>query len=196
MGESAAVPLGWERTALAVEKVKERLRRACSALAQANVPYAVVGDHAVAEWVGRADESAVRNTRDEGVLLRRADFGAAKLALETMGFVHAETLGADMFLDGPEGGPRDAVHVVFAGEKVHADHPTPAPDVAESETGAQFQVVALGALVRMKLNAFRLKDQVHLLDMIEVGLIDASWPARFPEALGKRLQYLPDHPNI
>ena len=47
----------------------------------------------------------------------------------------------------------------------------------------------------MKLLAFRRKDQVHLLDMISVGLIDASWPARLPSSLGERLQQLLDDPN-
>jgi hypothetical protein len=50
-------------------------------------------------------------------------------------------------------------------------------------------------LVRMKLIAFRLKDRVHLLDLIGVGLIDASWPARFPPELGSRLQELLDNPE-
>jgi len=43
--------------------------------------------------------------------------------------------------------------------------------------------------------ANRRKDQVHLLDMIGVGLIDESWPARFPAPLGERLQQLLDDPN-
>jgi hypothetical protein len=47
----------------------------------------------------------------------------------------------------------------------------------------------------MKLNSFRLKDQVHLLDMIGVGLVDQTWPARLPAALASRLQQLLDNPN-
>jgi hypothetical protein len=47
----------------------------------------------------------------------------------------------------------------------------------------------------MKLTSYRLKDRVHILDMIGVGLIDATWPARFPPALGARLQQLLDDPN-
>jgi hypothetical protein len=86
MADLAVAPFGWERTALAVEQVKDRLRRATKALAQAGVPYAVVGGHAVAEWVGRVEEAAVRNTRDVGILIRRADLDAAKTALEAAGF--------------------------------------------------------------------------------------------------------------
>jgi hypothetical protein len=47
----------------------------------------------------------------------------------------------------------------------------------------------------MKLIANRCKDRVHLLDLIGVGLIDATWPARFPPPLGERLQQLLDDPN-
>ena len=38
MAEAAPALYGWERTARAVEKVKERLRRASAVLAQAGVP--------------------------------------------------------------------------------------------------------------------------------------------------------------
>jgi hypothetical protein len=37
--------------------------------------------------------------------------------------------------------------------------------------------------------------RVHILDMIGVGLIDATWPARLPAPLGARLQQLLDNPN-
>src|SRR3989304_9053231 len=183
MADLAVAPFGWERTALAVEKVKDRLRRATKALAQSGVPRAVVGGNAVAEWVGRAEEAAVRNTRDVDILIRRADLDPARTALEAAGFVHCTILDIDVFLDGPSGRPQDAVHVLFAGEKVRPDYVTAAPDVAESEPAAQFQVVSLDALVQMKLNSFRLKDQVHLLDLIGVGLVGASWPARLPPEL-------------
>lgn len=186
---------GWERTVLAVEQVRDRLRRAVAALDGAGVPHAVVGGNAVAEWVGRVDQAAVRNTRDVDVLIRRADFDAAKAALEAAGFVYRHAASIDMFLDGVEAKARDAIHLVFAAEKVRDDHITPAPDVDESEPGGSFRVATLEALVRMKLNANRRKDQVHLLDFIEVGLIDATWVVRFPAELGARLQHLLDTPD-
>jgi hypothetical protein len=100
-----------------------------------------------------------------------------------------------MFLDGPEATVRDAVHVVFAGEKVSPDYVAPAPDVAEVDTSGPFRVVDLEPLVRMKLTSYRLKDRVHLLDMINIGLIDDSWTARFPDELADRLQSLLDNPE-
>src|SRR5438046_10038648 len=126
MANLAAAPYGWERTALAVEKVKERLMRASTALGQAGVAYAVVGGNAVAEWVGRADQAAVRATQDVDVLLRRADLEAATAALAAAGFVYRHAAGLDMFLDGPGAKGRDAVHVVVAGEKVRPESGLPA----------------------------------------------------------------------
>ena len=195
MADAAVGLIGWERALMAAEKVKERLRRATKALDDAGVPYAVAGGNAVAEWVARADEGAVRNTRDVDLLIRRTDLPAARAALETAGFVYHQVLDVDMFIDGPNGRPKDAVHVLFAREKVRPDHATPAPDVAESEPAAHFQVVSLNALVQMKLNSFRLKDRVHLLDLIGVGLVDQTWPTRLPPELAARLQQLLDNPD-
>lgn len=100
-----------------------------------------------------------------------------------------------MFLDGPDAKARDAVHVIFAGEKVKADSVEASPEITESEKPDQFRVVSLQSLVKMKLTSFRRKDQVHLLDMLEVGLIDASWTGRFSAELGARLGQLIETPE-
>jgi hypothetical protein len=47
----------------------------------------------------------------------------------------------------------------------------------------------------MKRSSFRFKDGVHLVDMIDIGLIDARWPSKFPEPLRGRLQQLLDDPD-
>ena len=56
-------------------------------------------------------------------------------------------------------------------------------------------MLPLEALVTIDLTAFRLKDRVHLLDMLEVGLLHQTWPARLPKPLGTRLQSLLDNPE-
>src|SRR5436190_1091989 len=159
----------------AVEKVRDRLRRAVAVLEAAGVPYALAGGNAVAAWVSRVDEAAVRNTQDVDILLRRSDLPSAKAALAKAGFVYRHAKGLDMFLDGPTAKARDSVHVVFAGEKVKPDSLASAPDVSESEATETFRLVSLEALVRMKLTAFRDKDRTHLRDLIEVGLLDNTW---------------------
>ncbi len=195
MTDTVIAPIGWERALMAGEKVKERLRRATKALDDAGVPYVVIGGNAVAEWVARVDEGAVRGTRDVDMLIRRADLAAVRNVLEGAGFVYQHLLDVDMFIDGPQGRPSEAIHILYAGEKVKPEYEHASPDLDESERAAEFQVTTLEALVRMKLISYRRKDQVHLLDMIGVGLIDATWPARFPPSLGARLQQLLDDPN-
>ena len=57
----------------AVEKVKQRLLRAVRVLEGAQIPYAIVGGNAVAAWVSRMDEAALRNTQDVDILVQRSD---------------------------------------------------------------------------------------------------------------------------
>src|SRR6266851_3356651 len=182
-----------ERMVRAVEKVRERLLRASKALEDAGIAYAVVGGNAVAAWVAQVDESAVRNTQDVDIMIRRGDLEAATAALAQAGFVRRHVRGIDLFLDGPKAKARDAVHVIFAEEKVRPEYPVPSPDISESESLGSFRVVSLEGLVRMKLSSFRLKDRVHLLDMLEVGVIDPSWLDKLPTELRPRLQELIDH---
>lgn len=188
-------PFSVESMVRAVEKVRERLRRSTSALERAGVPYAVIGGNAVAAWVARVDESAVRNTQDVDILVRRVDLDAVRAALEPEGFIFRHSSGIDVFLDGPDAKARDAVHILFANEKVRPEDSLINPDVTNSEMADAFRILSLHALIQIKLSVFRRKDQVHLLDMIEVGLIDDSWPARFPPELGARLQSLIDTPG-
>lgn len=185
----------WERMIRAVEVVRERLSRAAAALEAAGVPFAVVGGHAVANWVSRVDPEAIRNTRDVDLLIRRTDFDAAKVAMEAAGFVYANLLGVDMFLDGPEGKPSGAVHLLYAGEKVRPEHTTLAPELSETEPSTSFRVVSLEALVRMKLESNRRKDQTHIIDLMHIGLIDDSWPSRFSPPLDDRLRELLNDPR-
>ena len=184
-----------DRMVDAVEAVRSRLLRATAALEAAAVPYTVVGGNAVAAWVSRVDRATVRNTQDVDILLRRADFPAARAALEAAGFVHAATLDMEMFLDGPYAGPRDAVHIVFANEKVHPPEPLPAPDVEPHEQADAYRISTLENLVKMKLTAYRLKDRVHLQDLLAVGLIDLNWVDRVPVELRTRLEEVLANPK-
>jgi hypothetical protein len=179
----------------AAEAVHQRMLKTAAALNSAHVDYAVIGGNAVAMWVGSIDEGAVRSTKDVDILLRRSDLEAAKTALAAVGFAFYETLDVPMFVDDPKGGARNAVHVLFANEKVQPSDLAPAADVTEISLDKGVQFLNLEALVRMKLTSYRRKDQVHVLDMIGVGLIDRSWPARYPPELAKRLQILLDDPN-
>jgi len=184
-----------DRMERAVEKVRGRLLRSTAALEAAGVPYAVIGGNAVMAWVEQVDEAAVRFTQGVDLVLRRDDLERAKTALEKAGFVHRRSAGIEMFLDGPGAKARDAVHVIFSGEKVRPEYVAPVPDVAESVSFKSYRVLSLEAVVRMKLTSNRDKDRMHLRDMLGVGLIDATWPARYPPELAARLQHLIDTPD-
>jgi len=199
--EADLAPVSWQRMIRAVEKVRDRLLRAVRALETVKVPYAVAGGNAVAAWVSCVDEAAVRNTPEVDILLRRADLEAARRALEAAGFVYRRVSslgqpgGLDLFLDGPNASARDAVHVLFAQERIRPDSPAPSPDVTESEAGDQFRLVSLQGLVRMKLTAFRDRDRTHLRDLLDVGLIDASWLEQLEPELRRRLRLILDTPE-
>ena len=185
----------WDRMNRAVEKVQERLEKTARTLESAGIPYAIIGGNAVRAWVAQADEAAVRTTRDVDILLRREDLPAAIAAMESAGFVYRHSAGIDMFLDDPDAKARDAVHVLLANEKVRDTDIVAAPDVSESLLVTAHRTLTLEALVRMKLNVFRRKDQMHLIDMLDVGLIDETWVNRYPSILADRLQELIDSPE-
>ncbi len=188
-------PFVFDRMFGAVEKVRERLERACRALEESQVPYAVIGGHAVAAWVATIDDGAVRNTQDVDLLLREEDLSRAEDALLRVGFHRDAAMGITVFLDGPDGKPSQGIHVLLAGRKVRESYATPAPDTDDVMLINGKRIVDLSELVGMKLNSYRRKDQTHLLDLIGVGLISKSWPVRFPPPLAERLQALLDDPE-
>lgn len=185
----------FERMFRAVELVQERLNRACNALRVANVPYAVIGGNAVAAWVATIDDDAVRNTRDVDLLLAEEDLPAASAALQSVGFVRTLVMGTVVFLDGPQGKPSQGLHILLAGQKVKSEYVSATPSIDQAVEINEKRIVNLDALVEMKLNSYRRKDQTHLIDMIQIGLINETWPIRFPPKLGERLQMLLDDPE-
>ncbi len=188
-------PFSIDRVCSAIEKVRQRLFRAAAALDGAKVAYAVVGGNAVALWVSRVDESAVRATQDVDILIERGSFEAAKVALEGAGFVYRRAAAIDLFLDGPGAKARDAVHIIFAGEMVRPHEPAANPEVTDSERADGYTVLSLLALVRIELTAFGDKNRTYLRDLIEVGLVGRETLATLPPVLAERLQQLLDTPD-
>jgi len=177
------------------EKVKDRLRRVTQSLNEAEIPYAVIGGNAVQHWVSQVDESVVRNTQDVDIILNRSDLAKAIDVLEAAGFIYRRSAGVTMFLDGPNAKARDAVHAVFAGEKVRPEYPEPVPEIKEFTLMEDARTLPFEALVRMKLTSFRDKDRVHLRDMILIQMIDESWLERLSPVLASRLKQLLDDPE-
>lgn len=175
--------------------VKDRLRRVTQALNGAGIPYAVIGGNAVQFWVAQVDESVVWNTQDVDIILNRIDLPPAIEVLEQSGFVYRHSAGVSMFLDGPDAGARDAVRVMFAGEKGREEYPEPVPEVEPFELMQSARILPLESLVRIKLTSFRRKDQVPILVMISIGLIDESWCRRYSPTQASRLREPLDDPD-
>ena len=126
-------------------------------------------------------------TKDVDVLLRRADLipgqgigGRFARLHEVLGYPCSSWRNPN---------PKTGVHVIFAGEKVRERDAHPFPDVTASQRSrAGFLVLDLPMLVRMKLVAFRRVDQVHIEDLIAVGLIDDAVVRSLPDDLLPRLE--------
>jgi hypothetical protein len=136
-----------DRMEQAVQKVRERLLRATSALNEVNVPYAVVGGNAVASWVATVDEGTVRNTPNVDIMIRRNDQPIVTGAMQTAGFVADEAHGFVIFREGCEGKPREAVRLLFSGEKRQPDELLPMPGIATVDDPAGFRVIRLELLL-------------------------------------------------
>jgi hypothetical protein len=181
----------WEQYIMALEEVSKRLQRVAAAFRTANIEYALVGGQAVALWVATKDPSAVRTTKDINILLRREDLGAARAAAGSIDLDYFETMGVGMFLERENPNPRHAVHVVWANELIRPGHELPAPALDDTEVlASNFPVVSLAGLVRMKIQANRDQDRVHIPDMIDVGLVTRDQLAGLPPTLAPRLDEL------
>lgn len=188
----------------AVERVAALLKTVASALDAAGIPYAIIGGNAVAAWVSTVDEDAVRATKDVDILLRRSDLDAAAAALAPVGLVPAEALGVPMFLEAQNPSPKRGVHVIIANEPVRIGDVVAAPDpVHASQLAAGFRVIALEALIRMKLQANRLVDRTHIADLIGLGLITPEMVTTLPHELRVRFDAVadevarnPQHPGL
>jgi len=179
----------WERYAMALDDVTNRLESIVKAFDQAAVPYALVGGQAVAMWVATRDPAAVRTTKDIDILLRREDLPQARAAALSIEMDYFEVMGVGMFLDRKDPNPRHAVHLVWAGEKVRPNYEFPSPTIDQRQTLApDKQVVSLTGLVLMKLQSNRDQDRVHLRDMIDVGLIGREMLDELPAELSGRLE--------
>jgi hypothetical protein len=179
----------FEAFCMAVERVERLLVLITQALNQARVPYAVIGGNAVGAWVATRDPDAVRNTKDVDLLVNRSDLAALDAGVAPVGY-YLDTVG-DVFvlLERAKPSPKLGVHLIFAGERVRATDVVPAPrleQVVEFPQG--FRVVEVPSLLTMKLTAFRKHDQVHIEDMIRVGLITPEVRAAVPAELLPRLE--------
>ena len=185
----------WNRIGESIDRVEQRLRKTIEILETTGIPFAIVGGNAVRIWVAQVDPGAVRATNDVDVLIRPEDLEQVKQIMAVNGYHYRKVAGLDMFLEEKDVSVRYAIRVVLANRMIKQDDYEANPDVEPTEYGDGIRTLPLERLVRMKLNSFRLKDRVHILDMIDVGLLDQGWIAKFPTPLGERLRSLIENPN-
>lgn len=166
--------------------VEERLSKTVKALECASISYAVIGGFAVRAWVSQVDPAAVRGTPDVDVLIDRVDFDRVLTAMAKAGLQYRATPNSAMFVEYLDQRDREAIDVHFAGESMPGKSIESLPHLAKPQRLSAYNTVPLDTLVRMKLNAYRTVDRVHLQDMISLGMIDETWLDRFPPILSAR----------
>lgn len=109
------------------------------------------------------------------------------------GFRFRHAAGLDMLLYGETTSARNAVHLLYSGEKVRPNQATPNPPIQPEKkriSGADVFIVPVAHLARMKLSAYRDRDRVHIRSMDAAGLITAEVENALPMELKARLQHI------
>jgi hypothetical protein len=168
----------------------ERVKKAFDA---AGIEYRVVGGLATYLYVEEAEPDAGRLTKDIDITVRRADLPRIAEAVEPFGLEYRHTAGLDMLVQKGKPSARRAVHMIFDGEKVRPGDAEPVPKLGAGRTIQGIPVIPMAALVTMKLISFRLKDQTHLKDLDEQGLITPEIEASLSPVLRERLAQVRAH---
>lgn len=92
-----------------------------------------------------------------------------------------------MLVQTAEPSARRAVRLSFSGEQVHPDYPEAVPEIEAPRIIRGIRVAPLIDLIRTKLTSFRLKDQTHLKDLDEAGLITPGIIEQLSPVLRERL---------
>ncbi|MDX2269227.1 MAG: hypothetical protein NW208_14050 [Bryobacter sp.] len=153
----------------------------------AGLDYRIVGGLAVYLYVESAAPDAGRLTRDIDIVVRREDLQKIASAAEKHNFSLRHAAGVDMLVNNHEPSARGAVHLVFSGEKVRADYLTDVPPLGQQQVLRGLRLLPLDDLIQMKLTSYRLKDQTHLRDLLDAGLVDDNMESRLSPPLAERL---------
>jgi hypothetical protein len=176
-----------------LEQLFDLAQRVEAAFAAAGLEYRVVGGLATYLYVEEAEPDAGRLTKDIDIAVRREDLPAIAKAVQTVGLEYRHAAGIDMLIQTGQPSARRAVHLLFTGEKVRPEYPAANPDLGPDRRSRGIRLIPLEGLIRMKLTSFRLKDQAHLKDLEEAGLLPAEMEAGLSETLRNRLAQIRAH---
>jgi len=156
----------------------------------AGLEYRVVGGLAAYLYVEEAEADAGRLTKDIDILVRRQDLPRIAEAVQPFGLEYRHAAGVDMLAQKGSPSARRAVHMIFEGEKVRPEYSEPAAKIGAGREIQGIPVIPLADLVTMKLTSFRLKDQTHIQDLDEQGLITPEIEAGLSPLLRERLAHV------
>ncbi|HUI77631.1 MAG TPA: hypothetical protein VLY24_06930 [Bryobacteraceae bacterium] len=162
-------------------------QRVETAFSAAGLEYRVVGGLATYLYVEEAEPDAGRLTKDIDIAVRREDLSAIAEAVKPVGLEYRHAAGVDMLVQTGQPSARRAVHLVFTGEKVRPEYPAATPDLGAERRIRGIRLIPLADLIRMKLTSFRAKDEAHIVDLDEAGLITPEIETELSDALRERL---------
>jgi hypothetical protein len=174
----------FEKRVNAIFDLAERVEEAFAA---AGLEYRVIGGLAAYLYVEESAPDAGRLTRDIDIAVRREDLERIAQAVEPFGLQYRHAAGVDMLLQIGSPSARRGVHLVFTGEKVRPEYAEPAPELRDYRRLRGVRLIPLADLVRMKLTSFRAKDEAHLKDLDEAGLVTPEIEAGLSPLLRERL---------
>lgn len=167
-----------------VERLFDLAGRIEEAFAAAGLEYRLIGGLATYVYVEASEPDAGRLTKDLDIAVKREDLQQIARAVEPFGLIHRHVASVDMLIQADD---QRAVRLVFTGEKIRSEYVEAAPELGPECRIRGLRVIPLQDLVRMKLTSFRLRDQVHLKDLDEAGLITPEIEAGVSPVLRARL---------
>jgi hypothetical protein len=170
-----------------VDRIFDLAERVEEAFSSAGLEYRIVGGLATYLYVEEREPDAGRLTRDIDIAVRREDLRKIAEAVEPFGLQYRHVAGVDMLSPSGEPSARRAVHLVFTGEKVRPEYLDVAPELGPYRRIRRLRLIPLADLIRMKLTSFRAKDEAHLKDLDEAGLIGPEIESGLSPVLRERL---------
>ena len=170
-----------------VDQLFDLARLVEKVFSSAGLEYRIVGGLAAYLYVEELEPDAGRLTKDIDIAVRREDLQKIAKAVEPFGLEYRHVARVDMLVQTGEPPARRAVRMVFTGEKVREDYPEPTPELGPYRRIKGIRLIPLADLIRMKLTSFRAKDEAHLKDLDEAGLVTPDIEAGLSQILLERL---------
>ena len=143
----------------------------------AGLEYRVIGGLATYPYVEELDPDAGRLTKDIDIAVRREDLTKIAEAAEAFGLQYRHVAGVDMLVQVNKPSARRAIHA----------YPEPTPGLGPYRRLRGLRLIPLVDLVRMKVTSFRAKDEAHVKDLDDAGLITSEVEAGLSPELTERL---------